>query len=141
MPAQESMPSTVRRSPKKAQRTWAKTYDSAVTQYGHGRRASQTAMASLKHTFHKVGDHWEPKDGKGPSDRQAARDRGQRPVRTAEGVDANARKQDLLEVARRLDISGRSRMNKPELVDAIKAANRRETRRKQPSSRARSRSG
>jgi hypothetical protein len=133
------MPSTVQRSPKKAQRTWAKTYDSAVEQYGHGRRAAQTAMASLKHTHQKVGDHWEPKDGKGPSDRQAARGAGQKPVKTAGGVDANASKQALLEVAKKLDISGRSRMNKPELVDAIQAANRRATRRRQPSGRDRSR--
>lgn len=137
MPARESMPSTVQRSPKKAQRTWAKTYDSAVEQYGHGRRASQTAMASLKHSFQKVGDHWEPKDGKGPSDEQAKRGAGQRPTKTAGGVDANASKQDLLDVARKLDIHGRSTMNKPELVDAIRSANRRATRAKQPSRRNR----
>ena len=129
------MPSTVRRSPKKAQRTWAKTYDSAVEQYGHGRRASQTAMASLKHSYQKVGDHWEPKERKGPSDPQAAQRRGQPARKTAGGVDANASKQKLLEVARRLDISGRSRMTKPELVDAIQRANRRATQRKQPSRR------
>jgi hypothetical protein len=135
MPARETMPGTVRRSSKKAQRTWAKTYDSATEQYGHGRRANQTAMASLKHSFHKVGDHWEPKDGKGPSDRQAARGAGQRPTKTAGGVDANASKQKLMDVAKRLDISGRSRMNKSELVDAIQQANRRATQRKQPSRR------
>jgi ChaB/Rho termination factor, N-terminal domain len=135
MPAQEKMPSTIRRSPAKAQRTWAKTYDSAVEQYGHGRRANQTAMASLKHSFQKVGDHWEPKNGRGPSDAQAARGRGQRPVKTAGGVNANASKQELMDIAKRLDVSGRSRMNKPELVDAIQAANRRATARKQPSRR------
>jgi hypothetical protein len=129
------MPSTVQRSPKKAQRTWAKTYDSAVETYGHGRRASQTAMASLKHSYQKVGDHWEPKDGKGPSDEQAARGAGQRPTETAGGVDANASKQKLMDVAKRLDISGRSRMTKPELVDAIQRTNRRQTQRKQPSRR------
>jgi hypothetical protein len=129
------MPSTVRRSSKKAQRTWAKTYDSAVDQYGHGQRANQVAYASLKHSFQKVGDHWEAKDGKGPSDRQAARGHRQRPTKTAGGVDANASKQDLLDVAKRLEIRGRTRMNKPELVKAIQSANARETRRKQPSSR------
>jgi len=128
------MPSTVRRSPKKAQRTWAKTYESAVAQYGEGRRASQTAMASLKHSFQKVGDHWEPKNGKGPSDRQAARGRGQPAVPTAGGVDANASKQRLLDVAKRLEISGRSRMSKPELVDAIQKENARRTRRRRSSS-------
>jgi hypothetical protein len=123
------MPSTVRRSPSKAQRTWAKTYDSALEEYGEGERARRVAMASLKHSFQKVGDRWEPKDSRGPSDRQAARGRGDRPVPTAEGVDANASKKELLDVAKRLEIRGRSQMGKPELVDAIRAANRRETRR------------
>lgn len=129
MPARESMPSTVRRSPSKAQRTWAKTYDSALEEYGEGERARRVAMASLKHSFQKVGDHWEPKDSRGPSDKQAARGRGDRPVPTAEGVDANASKKELLDVAKRLEIRGRSQMGKPELVDAIRAANRRATRR------------
>jgi hypothetical protein len=42
---------------------------------------------------------------------------------TAGGVDANAGKKHLLEVARRLDVSGRSRMTKNELVEAIQKAN------------------
>jgi hypothetical protein len=50
-------------------------------------------------------------------------------VPTAEGVDANASKKELLDVAKRLEIRGRSQMGKPELVDAIRAANRRATRR------------
>jgi hypothetical protein len=44
-------------------------------------------------------------------------------------VDANASKAHLMEVARRLDIRGRSRMTKPELVDAIQRANDRSSRR------------
>jgi hypothetical protein len=40
-------------------------------------------------------------------------------------VDANATKEHLLGVARRLDVPGRSRMNKRELVDAIQRANAR----------------
>ena len=43
---------------------------------------------------------------------------------SAEGVDANATKDHLLDVARRLDIHGRSRMNKDELIHAIEKANR-----------------
>jgi Ca2+-binding EF-hand superfamily protein len=42
-------------------------------------------------------------------------------------VDANASKAHLMELAKRLDISGRSTMTKDELVDALKKANRRET--------------
>jgi len=125
MPAREDLPSTLRRSPKKAQETYAKTLDSAVEQYGEGERARRTAMSSLKHSFEKVGDHWEPKARKGPSDTQAARSNRAQPAPTASGVDANASKQHLMDVAKRLDISGRSRMTKAELVEAIQRANAR----------------
>ena len=128
MPARKEMPSTLRRSPKKAQETWAKTHDSAVAEYGEGERAHRTAFASLKHSFEKVGDHWEPKGHKGPSDAQAARSRDQRPTGTAGGVDANASKQHLMDVARRLDVRGRSSMTKQQLVEAIQRANDRESR-------------
>lgn len=47
--------------------------------------------------------------------------------KTAEGVNANAIKKHLADVARRLDIPRRSKMNKDELVSAIKKANRRES--------------
>jgi hypothetical protein len=47
------------------------------------------------------------------------------PLPTAEGVDANASKKHLLEIARRLDVPGRSTMTRSELVDAIKKHNRR----------------
>jgi hypothetical protein len=129
MPGQEVMPSTLRRSPKKAQRTWVKAHDSAVETYGEGRRAHQTAYAALKHSFEKVGDHWEPKDKRGPSDKQAARGAGRRPTGTAGGVDANASKQHLYELAQRLDVPGRSSMSKQELVDALQKANEKKTRR------------
>jgi hypothetical protein len=88
-------------------------------------------MSSLKHSFEKVGDHWERKAGgsKGPSDRQAAKSgaAARRGGRTAEGVDVNASMTHLRELARKLDVSGRSRMNKSELVSALKKANRRQT--------------
>ena len=128
MPAREELPDTLRRSPKKAQETWIKTHDAAVKEDGEGERAHRTAFASLKHSFEKVGDHWEPKAKKGPSDAQAARSRNQRPTSTAGGVDANASKAHLMDVARRLEIRGRSSMTKAELVDAIGKANNRSTR-------------
>jgi len=131
MPAKEELPSTLRRSPKKAQETWSATHDAAVEQYGEGERAHRTAFSSLKHSFEKVGDHWEPKEGgkKGPSDEQAAKRgaRARRGGQTAEGVDANASKAHLLELAKRLDVRGRSRMTKAELVEALMKANRRAT--------------
>ncbi|MEU9836221.1 ChaB family protein [Streptosporangium sp. NPDC048047] len=126
MPARKEMPSTIRRSPKKAQETWSKAHDSAVETYGEGERAHRTAFSALKHSFEKVGDHWEEKGRKGPSDPQAAKSTPKR-GKTAEGVDAAASKQHLYEVAKRLDVSGRSSMSKEELVDAIKKANRRAT--------------
>lgn len=131
MPAKKEMPSTVRRSSAKAQRTWGKVHDAAVDEYGEGERAHRTAFSALKHGFEKVGDHWEAKDHPGPSDRQAERTgaAARRGGPTAGGVDANASKKHLMEVARRLDVSGRSRMGKDELVEAIQRANDRETRR------------
>ncbi|GAB7039312.1 MULTISPECIES: ChaB family protein [Catenuloplanes] len=127
MPAREDMPSTLKRSPKKAQDTYAKTHDSAVEQYGEGERAHRTAFSAVKHSFEKVGDHWEPKEKKGPSDAKAAGGRNTR-AKTAGGVDANASKEHLMDVAKRLEIRGRSRMTKPELVDAIQKANDSSTR-------------
>jgi cation transport regulator ChaB len=126
------MPSTIRRSPAEAQDTWVKAHDSAVEQYGEGERAHRTAFSALKHKFEKVGDRWQKKRGgaKGPSDAQARKSTPQsrrRPTKTAEGVDANASKQHLYEVAKDLGVQGRSSMNKSELVDAIKKANRRKT--------------
>ncbi|KBZ64597.1 hypothetical protein K875_01985 [Mycobacterium [tuberculosis] TKK-01-0051] len=119
------LPSTLRRSSAKAQRTFAKAHDAAADEYGSEERAHRVAYAAVKHSFEKVGDHWEAKDEKGPSDERAERG-GLRPTgESAEGVDANASKKHLLELARRLDIAGRSTMSKPELVDAIKKHNRR----------------
>ncbi len=129
MPAREELPSTLRRSPEKAQRTWSEAHDSAVETYGEGERAHRTAYAALKHTFQKVGDHWEPKGSPGPSDEQAARGTPGRPAgETAGGVNANASKAELMDQARRLDIHGRSSMNKDELVDALRKASDRKTR-------------
>ncbi|MGW4463506.1 ChaB family protein [Micromonospora sp. NPDC004704] len=129
MPGREVLPSTLQRSPDKAQDTWVKTHDSAVETYGEGERAHRTAYAAVKHSFEKVGDHWEQKENghRGPSDEQAAGGGPARRAPTAGGVDANATKDHLLEVAKKLDVRGRSRMNKSELVGAIQKANNRET--------------
>ena len=122
------LPSTLRRSPKKAQRTFAKAHDSAAGEYGDERRANQVAWAAVKHSFEKVGDHWEKKAGgrKGPSDAQAAGGRNTN-RKTAGGVDANAPKGHLLELAKKLAITGRSKMKKKELVTAIQKANDKKT--------------
>ncbi len=117
------MPGTLERSPKKAQRTYAKTLESAEAEYGQGERASRTAWSSVKHSFEKVGNHWETKDHKGPSDSQsalsgkAAREgRG----RSTGGVDAIGHtKKELYERAKKLGVTGRSSMNKEDLASAI----------------------
>ncbi|GAA4023897.1 ChaB family protein [Allokutzneria multivorans] len=127
MPGKEAMPSTLKRSSKKAQRTWVKSHDSAVESYGEGERSHRVAYSALKHTHEKVGDHWEAKDHKGPSDEQAARHSGGRKGKTAGGVDANASKQHLYEQAKKLDVPGRSKMTKDELVEALQKANDRKT--------------
>ncbi len=125
------LPSTLQRSPRKAQETWKKTHDSAVETYGEGQRAHRAAFASLKHSFEKVGDHWEPKDHKGPSDprarrrgRAARRDGGE----TYGGVDVEGHsKEELVEMARKAGVKGYSRMNKRDLGRALEKAFRRQT--------------
>ncbi|MDO5535143.1 MAG: ChaB family protein [Propionibacteriaceae bacterium] len=122
------LPSTLERSPDKAQRTYAHTYDAAVEQYdGDEERAQRTAWSAVKHTHEKVGDHWEAKDSPGPSDERAEQG-GPSGGESAGGVDANATKEHLLDLARRLDVTGRSRMTKAELVEALQKANDKATR-------------
>ncbi len=123
----ERLPATLKRSPVKAQATYMHTLESAEQVHGDGEAAHRIAFGSLKHSFEKVGDHWEPKDEPGPSDDQDARtgvDARTSPAKTAGGVDARARKAHLLEVAARLDIRGRWAMSKADLVTAIDKANR-----------------
>ncbi len=117
------LPRTIRRSPLKAQRTYAKAHDAAVKTYGSGERTHRTAYAALKHSFEKVGDHWEPKDRPGPSDprakktaSQARRGKGE----TFGGVDVlGSSKQKLMQRARKLGVRSVSRMSKEDLGRAI----------------------
>jgi peptidoglycan/LPS O-acetylase OafA/YrhL/cation transport regulator ChaB len=138
-PKQSELPSTVRRSGKKAQRTFAKAHDAALREYGDEERAHRVAYAALKHTHEKVGDRWERKDKgrKGPSDARAeagVAEAGERA--SAGGVDANATVAHLRDVAKRLEITGRSRMTKAELVAAIQRENDRRTARARDASSA-----
>ena len=122
----DELPSTIARSDAKAQRTFAKAHDSAAEEYGDAERAHRVAYGALKHTHEKVGDHWEPKDHKGPSDAQSEGGKNTN-RKSAGGVDANASKKHLREIAGRLEIRGRSTMSKDELVDAIQKANDKKT--------------
>ncbi|HEY0239244.1 MAG TPA: ChaB family protein [Friedmanniella sp.] len=123
---EDRLPSTLERSDQKAKDTYAETLASAEESYGDGARAHQTAWASVKHTHEKVGDHWKPKESNGPSDAQAAG--GANTDReTKGGVDANASKEHLYELAQQAEVPGRSSMSKDELVDALQKSNDRKT--------------
>jgi adenylate cyclase len=123
VPAKKEMPDPIKRSSAKAQRTWAKAHDSAVEQYGEGERAHRTAFSALKHSFEKVGDHWEPKEEKGPSDPRAKR--SQREARAGKGetfggVDVYGNtKEELYERAKKADLPGRSDMSKEQLLEGL----------------------
>lgn len=119
---EEDLPGTIERSPEKAQRTYEKALDSAHEQYDDEETAHRVAYSALKHSFEKVGDHWEPKDEKGPSDERAADPDARRDpdTETAGGVDVRGHtKEELYERARELDVQGRSKMTKQELGQAI----------------------
>jgi len=120
-PRTEELPGTLRRSPKKAQETFAKAHDSAMDTYDDEERAHRVAFNAVKRTFEKVGDHWEPKDYKGPSDERAASPRArQNHGRTVGGVDVLGHsKKELMDRAAKLGIRGRSKMTKQELGEAI----------------------
>src|SRR3982750_4899877 len=111
MPAKkEDLPGTLQRSPKKVQRTYEKTLDSAHEEYDSEERAHRTAFAAVKHVAEKQGDHWELKDEKGPSDPQAAQGGSSArnaPKKTHGGVDVEGNsKQELYDRAKKLGVEG-----------------------------------
>lgn len=112
-PKQSELPSTLRRSDDKAQRTFAEAHDAALEQYGSEQRAHRVAYAALKHSYEKVGDHWERKGHRGPSDERAESGGPNARGRSRGGVDAHAGKDHLMGIARRLDIRGRRGCARP----------------------------
>lgn len=124
---QDEIPSTLQRSDEKAQRTFAKAHDSAAEEYGDEQRANRVAWGAVKHTHEKVGDHWQPKDHKGPSDQQSAEGNADTDLDSKGGVDANASKAHLYDLAKDAGIEGRSTMDKEELADALQRSNDRKT--------------
>jgi cation transport regulator ChaB len=123
MPGKNKLPSTLKRSPKKAQDTYEKVLGRAEQEYGDDERAHRTAFAALKHSFEKRGDHWETKKHKGPSDPRSAKPTQEKRKGKGEtfgGVDYYGHtKDELYDRARRLGIEGRSHMDKKELARAI----------------------
>jgi cation transport regulator ChaB len=120
-PKQSELPGTLKRSSAKAQRTFAKAHDSALEEYGDEERAYRVGYAALKHSFEKVGDRWEEKDHKGPSDPRAKNPRAREGKgKSYGGVDVEGHsKQELYDRAKKLDVPGRSNMTKGELAEAI----------------------
>lgn len=66
-PRKSELPKPVARSSAKAQRTFAKTYDSALDEYDDKSRAARVAYASLKQKYKKAGDRWKRKEKAGKS--------------------------------------------------------------------------
>ena len=123
-PDPDELPGTLKRSPTKAQRTYAKAHDAAVEQYdGDEERAHRTAWAAVKHTYQKVDDHWEQKRHPGPSDPRSEGTTAQKRAGRGEtygGVDARgSTRAELLGRAQRLGVRGRSRMTKDDLAREI----------------------
>jgi cation transport regulator ChaB len=123
-------PSTLRRSPKKAEETYEKTLERAEETYsGDEERAHRVAWSAVKHAFEKKGDHWEPKRKRGPSDPHAASGGPDPRGESFGGVDIESRRKDELQrEARRLGVHVTSRMTKKELGREIERANTRATR-------------
>jgi len=122
------LPDTIERSDKHAQEIYRETLQSAHESYeGDEERAHRAAYAALKHQYKKSGDKWVKKDRNGPSDEQAARgptskpSSTDKPARTKGGRvdDEGKTKDELYDQAKKLDISGRSKMNKEELAVAV----------------------
>lgn len=124
MPAtREDLPDTLKRSPQHAQDIYAETLASAHEQYESEEQAHRTAIAALKRSYEKVGDHWEAKAESGPSDPRSEGTTAQKRAgvgETAGGVDVEGHTRDeLYERAKKLGVNGRSKMTKMELAQAI----------------------
>ena len=124
------LPSTLQRSPKKAQDTYEETLEAAEKTYdGDEERAHRAAWAAVKHSFEKVGDHWEEKDQRGPSDPRAEEGGPDPTGRSYGGVDIEGKTKDqLLEEGRRLGAHVTTHMTKAEIAEEIQRANDDETR-------------
>jgi cation transport regulator ChaB len=121
------LPSTLERSPKKAQDTYEKTLEHAEQEYGGDEeRAHRVAWGAVKHSFEKVGDHWEPKAHKGPSDPRAAEGGPNASGPSYGGVDVEGKTKDqLLEEARELGMHVSTHLTKAEIAAEIEKANKR----------------
>jgi cation transport regulator ChaB len=124
------LPSTLERSPKKAQDTYEETLESAEKTYaGDEARAHRAAWASVKHSFEKTGDHWEPKDQRGPSDPRSEEGGPNATGPSYGGVDIEGHtKEQLLDQAEQRGVHVTTHMSKAEVAEALERANDRATR-------------
>ncbi len=118
------LPSTLQRSPQKAQATYEKVLENAETEYaGDEERAHRAAWSAVKHSFEKVGDHWEAKAEKGPSDPRSVQPQAAKIAGVGEtfgGVDMlHHTKAELASRARELGLETTSHMTKSDLARAI----------------------
>jgi cation transport regulator ChaB len=120
------LPSTLERSPKKAQDTYEEVLENAEAQYGGDEeRAHRVAWAAVKHSFEKVGDHWEPKAHKGPSDPRSVEGGPNPHGASYGGVDVEGKTKDqLIEEAHELGMQLPSHMTKAEIAAEIQKANK-----------------
>jgi len=123
------LPSTLERSPKKAQDTYEEALENAEREYGGDEeRAHRVAWSAVKHSFEKVGDHWEPKKKRGPSDPRAAQSGPNASGPSYTGVDLEGKsKAELVDEAERLGAHVPKNMTKAEIADTIRKANDRAT--------------
>ena len=122
----DRLPSTLERSEQHAQAIYTESLESAEKVKGHEgdeQYSHRVAFAAVKHSYEKVGDHWEPKAEKGPSDERSELGGAGQQGESDGGVDANATKAHLHDLAKRANIPGRSKMTKPELVEALQKSN------------------
>jgi cation transport regulator ChaB len=117
------LPSTLQRSPKKAQDTYEKTLENAETEYGDEERAHRVAWGAVKNGFEKIGDRWEAKPETGPSDPRSVQPHAAKIAGTGEtfgGVDMlHHTKAELAARAADLGVEHTAHMNKTDLARAI----------------------
>jgi cation transport regulator ChaB len=123
------LPSTLERSPKKAQDTYEQTLESAEKTYeGDEERAHRAAWGAVKHSFEKRDDRWEPKENRGPSDPRSEEGGPNPSGASYGGVDVEGHtKAELLEEARRRGAHVTTHMTKAELAAELERANDRAT--------------
>lgn len=118
------LPSTLERSPKKAQDTYEKTLENAENEYGGDEeRAHRVAWGAVKNSFEKVGDRWEAKAETGPSDPRSVQPHAAKVAGAGEtfgGVDMlHHTKAELVSRARELGVRTTTHMTKVDLARAI----------------------